>query len=100
MRVVIDVYNFGQEFFIIGIYWKLLCKYLKMNLVKAAKNAFLQRAKKYMQPAQIKLHTDKKFSTPGKNSTPIFCRADKKGSSQHTANKCSGKQYRNYRSRG
>ena len=36
MRVVIDVYKFGQEFFISGIFWKFLYKYLKTILVKAA----------------------------------------------------------------
>ena len=35
MRVVIDVYKFGQEFFIIGIFWKFLYKYLKPILAKA-----------------------------------------------------------------
>ena len=34
--VVIDVYKFGQEFFIIGIFGKFLYKYLKTILAKAA----------------------------------------------------------------
>ena len=36
MSVVIDVYKFGQEIFIIGIFWKFLYKYLKTIPVKAA----------------------------------------------------------------
>ena len=36
-------------------------------------------AKNYMQLEQIKLHPDGKFSTPCKNSTHIFCRADING---------------------
>ena len=35
MHVVIDVYKFDQEFFIIGIFWKFLYKYLKKILDKA-----------------------------------------------------------------
>jgi hypothetical protein len=61
MSVVIDVYIFGQEIFSIGIFWKFLYKYLKSIPVKAALNAFLQHAKNYMQPAQIKLHPDENF---------------------------------------
>ena len=34
--VVIDVYNFDQEFFIIGMFWKFLNKYLKTILAEAA----------------------------------------------------------------
>ena len=48
---------------------EILYKYLKTNPVKA----FLQHAKNYMQPVPWW-----KFSTPCKNSTPIFCRADKR----------------------
>ena len=29
MSVLIGVYKFGQEFFIIGIFWKILYKYMK-----------------------------------------------------------------------
>ena len=36
MRVVVDAYNFGQEFFMIGIVWNFLYKYLKVILAKAA----------------------------------------------------------------
>ena len=36
MRVLIDFYKIGQEFFIIGIFWKCLNKYLKTTLAKAA----------------------------------------------------------------
>ena len=34
--VVIGVYKFGQEFFIIGIFWNFLYKYLKTIPAKAA----------------------------------------------------------------
>ena len=33
---VIFAYKFGQEFLIIGIFWKILYKYSKTILVKAA----------------------------------------------------------------
>ena len=36
MYVVIDVYKFGQEFFIIGIFWNFLYNYLKSILAKKA----------------------------------------------------------------
>ena len=36
MSVVIGVHKFGQKFFIIGIFWKFLYKYLKTILVKPA----------------------------------------------------------------
>ena len=32
--VVIVVYKFGQEFFIIGIFWKFLYKYIRTILAK------------------------------------------------------------------
>ena len=83
IHVVIDVNKFGQEFYIIGIFWKFLYKHQKNPiLAKAAWNAYLQYAKSYIEPAQIKLHPDVKFSTPGKNSTPIFSRADKRAQYQ------------------
>ena len=62
MSVVIGVYKYGHEFFIIGIFWKKLYKYLNTLPAKAAYNAFLQHAKNFE-----------------KKSTPIYCRADKKG---------------------
>jgi hypothetical protein len=34
--VVIDVYNFDQEFFLVDIFWKFLNKYLKTILAEAA----------------------------------------------------------------
>ncbi len=36
MSVVIDVYKFGQEFFIIGIFWNILYKYQNKIQAKAA----------------------------------------------------------------
>ena len=36
LSVVIGVYKFGQEFFIIGIFWNILYKYQKKNPAKAA----------------------------------------------------------------
>ena len=33
MSVVIGVYKFDEEFFIIGIFWKILYEYLKTILV-------------------------------------------------------------------
>jgi hypothetical protein len=33
---IYELYKFGQEIFIIGIFWKFLCKYLKTIPVKAA----------------------------------------------------------------
>ena len=36
MSVVIGVYKFGQEFFIIGIFWNILYKYKKHFLAKPA----------------------------------------------------------------
>ena len=36
MNVVIDVYKFDQEIFIVGIFWKFLYKFLKPVPVKAA----------------------------------------------------------------
>ena len=36
MSVVIGVYKFGQEFFIIGIFWNILYKYKKEIPAKAA----------------------------------------------------------------
>ena len=64
--VVIDVYKFGQKVFTIGIFWKILYKYLKTIPVKAALNAFLQHGKIYLQPEQIKLHPDENFLQPAK----------------------------------
>ena len=72
MSVVIDVYRFGQEIFTIGIFWKCLYKSQKTIPVKAAKNAFLQHGKNYMQPAQIKLHTHDNFLQHAKIQPPHF----------------------------
>ena len=36
MSVVIAVYKFGQEFFIIGIFWNILYKYQNESPAKAA----------------------------------------------------------------
>ena len=66
MSVVIGVYKFGQEFFIIGIFWNILYKYQKKVPAKAAKNGSLQHAKIYLQPAQIKLHHAENFLHPAK----------------------------------
>ena len=56
-----NVYKFGQEIFTIGIFCKILYKYLKTISVNAASNAFSQQGKDYMRPAQKKLHTDENF---------------------------------------
>ena len=40
MHVVIDVYKFGQEFFIIGIFWNFFYNYLKSILAKKHKIHF------------------------------------------------------------
>ena len=61
MSGVIDVYKFGQEIFTIGIFRKCLYKSQKTIPVQAAKNAFLQHGKNYMQRAQIKFHPDENF---------------------------------------
>ena len=45
ISVVIVVHKFGQKFFISGIFWKLLYKYLKKIPIEAARNSFLQHAK-------------------------------------------------------
>ena len=66
MSVVIGIYKFGQEFFIIGIFWNILNRYQKIFPGKDAKNASLQSAKIYMQPAQIKLHPAENFLHPAK----------------------------------
>ena len=63
IRVVIGVYKFGQEFFIIGIFWNILYKYQKQIPAKA---------EKYMQPAQIKLHAAENFLHPAKILPPYF----------------------------
>ena len=66
MSVVIGVYKFDQEFFIIGIFWNILYKYQNKIPAKAAENASFQHAKIYMQPAQIKLHPAENFLHPAK----------------------------------
>jgi hypothetical protein len=38
MSVVIDIHKFDQEFYIIGMFWKFLYKYLKIFPIKASKN--------------------------------------------------------------
>jgi hypothetical protein len=66
MSEVIGVYKFGQEFFMIGIFWNILYKCPKKITSKAAENTFFQHAKIYMQPAQIKLHPAEIFLHPAK----------------------------------
>ena len=63
MCVVINVYEFGQDFFIFVIFLKFLYKYLKTILAKAVSKALWQNAENHMRPAQIKLHLDEMFHT-------------------------------------
>jgi hypothetical protein len=66
MSLVIGVYKFGQEFYMIGIF-QIFCTNIKKPIpTKAAKNASLQHAKNYMQPAQIRLHPAENFLHPAK----------------------------------
>ena len=72
MSVVIGVYKFGQEFFIIGIFWNILYKYQKKLQLNLHEMHLCSMQKIYMQPAQIKLHPAENFLHPAKILPPYF----------------------------
>ena len=72
MHVVIDFYNFDQEFLIIGIFWKILSKYSIQFWSNLHKMQFCSICKKQTLPVEIKRHPDKTFLHHAKIQFPCF----------------------------
>ena len=63
MSVVIDVYKFGQEIFIIGIFWKFLYQFLKNNSSQSCIKCIFTAWKKLYAACTNKISPGWKFST-------------------------------------